>query len=313
METRYLQGFLKVVEAGSISRAAESLRITQPSLSHQLLRLEDELGSKLFRRTARGVALTEAGRVFHAQAQQILEATRRAVEDIRQLEDEPAGSVILAVPQSISRIAGLALVKAFLDHAPQLSFRLVEGTTGQIRGWLDLAKIDLGILIDLGPMRHLSSREIASEELFLVGPADAYGTVADLPEIGGHALAGLPMILPGLPHGLRQVIEDVAADRGIALQVRLDLDALAHIGPLIAAGYGYSLLPLSLVGEDLAAGRVSIARIEGGAFRRSLSIVRNSGQIVTLASVRGEDLVLKVLRRLIDKGIWTARPGTALS
>jgi LysR family transcriptional regulator, nitrogen assimilation regulatory protein len=312
METRYLQSFLKVAETGSISRAAESLGITQPSLSHQILRLEDELGSKLFRRTARGVALTEAGRLFHGRAQQILQGARQALEDVRQLENEPTGSVILAVPQSISRIAGVALVKAFLDHAPQVSFRLVESTTGQIRGWLDLAKVDLGILVGLGPLRHLSAREIATEELFLIGPPGAYGTLAELPDTPACTLEGIPFILPGLPHGLRQIIEVVAADIGIALTVRQELDALAHIGPLISAGYGHSLLPLSIVSEDLIAGRVSIARVEGGAFSRTLSIVRNSGQIVTHASVRGEDLTLKVLRRLIDKGAWNAKPGAAL-
>ena len=65
METRYLRSFLKIAESGSISRAAESLGIAQPSLSQQLLRLEDELGLKLFRRIARGVALTEADYAGH--------------------------------------------------------------------------------------------------------------------------------------------------------------------------------------------------------------------------------------------------------
>lgn len=312
METRYLQSFLKVAEVGSISRAAESLGITQPSLSHQILRLEDELGSKLFRRTARGVALTEAGRLFHARARQILDGAKEAIEDIRQLENEPSGSVILAVPHSISRLAGVALVTAFLDHAPQVSFRLVEATTGQIRGWLDLAKVDLGILVDLGPLRHLAGREIATEELFLIGPPGAYGTLAGLPDIAASHLEGLPLIMPGLPHGLRQFIDRVAADLGLVLRVRQELDAMAHMGPLISAGYGYSLLPASVIGEELAAGQVSIARVAAGVFRRTLSIVRNSEQIVTHASVRGEDLTLKVLRRLIDKGVWLANPGPAL-
>lgn len=312
METRYLQSFLKVAETGSISRAAESLGITQPSLSHQILRLEDELNAKLFRRTARGVALTEAGRLFQARAQQILAGAKQALEDVRQLESEPTGSVILAVPYSISRLAGVALVQAFLDHAPQVSFRLVEATTGQIRGWLDLGKVDLGILNDLGPLRHLTARPLATEELYLIGPAGEFGTLADLPGVPASDLSGLPLILPGLPHGLRQVIDQEAAQQGVSLTVRQELDALAHMGPLISAGYGYSLLPLSTICGELAAGRVSIARIADGAFSRTLSIVRNSGQVITHASVRGEDLTLKVLARLIEKGIWRASPETAL-
>lgn len=72
METWHLKAFLKIAETGSISRASESLGVAQPSLSQQLVRLEEEVGVALFQRTARGVTLTEAGRLFqqHARHQQ---------------------------------------------------------------------------------------------------------------------------------------------------------------------------------------------------------------------------------------------------
>jgi LysR family transcriptional regulator, nitrogen assimilation regulatory protein len=312
MDTRYLRSFLKIADTGSISRAAESLGITQPSLSHQLQRLEDEVGTKLFCRTARGVDLTEAGRVFQTHAAQLLRGATQAVEDVRQLDSEAVGPVILAVPHSISRIAGVALVRAFLDHAPKVSFRLVEATTGQIRGWLDQTKVDLGIINDLGPLRHLSSRPLASEELYLVGPPQAFGDLETLPDLPAEALRGLPMFLPGLPHGLRQLIDHEAARLGVPMTVRQELDALIHVGPLVAEGYGYSIMPLSVIEDDLAQGKVSVARIAGGSFRRTLSIVRNSAQIVTHASVRGEDLIFNVLKQLIAKGRWRAAPEVAL-
>ena len=107
METRYLRSFLKIAETGSITRAAESLGIAQPSLSQQLLRLEDEIGVSLFSRTARGVTLTDSGRLFQEHARQLLRVVDTAVEDIRHLDDDPVGDVILAVPYSISRIAGV--------------------------------------------------------------------------------------------------------------------------------------------------------------------------------------------------------------
>jgi LysR family nitrogen assimilation transcriptional regulator len=312
VDTRHLRSFLKVADTGSITRAAESLGIAQPSLSQQLLRLENELGFDLFRRTARGVTLTEGGRIFQEHARQILRSAEQAIEDGRRFGAEPAGEVILAVPYSISRLAGVTLVEAFRRHAPQVSFHLAEAFTGQIRGWLDAGKVDLGVMHDLGPLPHLSARRLASEELFLVGPPGRYGDAAAMPDVPVAELAGLPMILPAPAHGLRQVVEQEAARFGVSIKVAQTIDAMSHIGALVAAGHGYSVLPLPVIAEDLDAGRISIARLGGGAVRRTLCLARNRSQVVTHASVRCEDLTIKVLSRLIEKGVWAAELDPAL-
>ena len=306
MDIRHLKSFLKIAETGSISRASVSLGITQPSLSQQLLRLEDEVGVPLFRRTARGVTLTEAGRIFQEHARLLLQKAELAIQDVRQLSTEPSGEVILAVPYSISKLAGLALVEAFIRRAPKLRFRLVEAFTGQIRGWLEAGKVDLGILHDQGHVRNLYSRRLATEELFLVGPASGYGKLHAPSDIAIAQLSQLPMILPGPQHGLRQLIDQETTRLGIALTVRLEIDAMAHIGDLVNRGHGFSILPLSALAEDLAAGHVTIARIADGAIQRTLSLVRNSNQVVTHASVRCEDLTVKVLASLIKKRLWVA-------
>lgn len=308
METRYLRSFLKIAETGSITRAADSLGIAQPSLSQQLLRLEDEMGVPLFSRTARGVTLTDSGRLLQEHARQILQSVDLAVEDVRHLDSEPVGDVILAVPYSISKMAGIALFEAMVSRAPRVHFRLVEAMTAQIWGWLEEGKVDLGILNYMGPRRSLSFRNLASEELFLVGPAGRFGDVGRIPDVAMTDLVDLPMILPGLPHGLRQLIDQETARHGVSLQVYRDMDVLGHMGQLISAGHGYSILPLPVVSEQLASGRVSIARIQGGAIYRTLSLVRNSASLVTHASVRCENLVFEVLGTLMTNGVWRATP-----
>ena len=87
---------------------------------------------------------------------------------------------------------------------------------------------------------------------------------------------------------------------------------MAHIGSLVARGHGYSVLPLSAIAESVGTRQVSIARIQGGSIRRTLCLVRNTSQLVTHASVRCEDLTIKVLSRLIDKGVWAADLDVAL-
>lgn len=307
METRYLRSFLKIAETGSITRAADSLGISQPSLSQQLLRLEDEVGVSLFSRTARGVTLTESGRRFLGHARSIIENVNTAFEDVRHSGEDAVGEVILAAPYSISRLAGARFFEVMAQRAPHVRFRFVEAMTAQIWGWLEEAKVDLGVLNYLGPRRKLSFRQIAREELFLVGPADEFGTLNHPAEVSPQTLGELPMILPGFPHGLRQQIDLEAARCGAAFKSVRDMDAIAHIGGLIAAGHGYSILPFPAVSNDLAAGRVSIARIVGGAFERQLALVRNSSAVITHASVICEDVVHSVLSGMIASDTWRAK------
>jgi LysR family transcriptional regulator, nitrogen assimilation regulatory protein len=276
------------------------------------MRLEEEVGLPLLRRTSRGVLLTEAGRIFLEHARQIIGGAEQALEQVRQLT-EPTGAVTLALPYSISKLAGVTLVEAFAEHAPQVSFRLVEANTGQIRGWLDESKIDLGILHGEGPFRNLTARSLASEELFLVGPGGAYRTsTRDMPTVQLKELLGMRMILPGPQHGLRQTVDQTAARLGLSIAVAHELDALMHVAGLVARGRGHSILPHIAIADDLAAGKVSIARIGQGVFRRTLSLARNGTQLVTHASVRAEDLTVKVLARLIAKGTWRADPADGL-
>jgi LysR family nitrogen assimilation transcriptional regulator len=133
MDARHLQAFLKTIECGSITRAANALGLAQPSLSQILLRLEDEVGTKLFRRTVRGVTATQGGRIFEEHARHILRTIDLALEDLRQLKGEASGKVSFAMPITVSAVLGVPLVEAALKHAPRVTLLLVEALSGSIR------------------------------------------------------------------------------------------------------------------------------------------------------------------------------------
>ena len=312
METRHLKSFLRIAETRSISRAAESLGIAQPSLSQQLLRLEDEVGLKLFRRTARGVTLTEAGRIFQEHARHILDGTAQMLEDVRQLNSAAAGQVVLALPPSVAGMIGVPLVETLKAEAPRVTVRLVEAFTGAIRGWLEAGKIDLGILYDLGPLRHLAMRRLVSEELFLFGPADAFPSDGgDPPAIPFADLAGYPLVISGVQHGLRQLLDHEAARIGFHFTVAQEMDALGTMLALVAGGHCFAVLP-RCAANIAARGSLSLAQIGDGALRRTLCLVRNPNHVVSYASVRVEDMTARVIARLIADGSWDARPEALL-
>lgn len=313
MDTRHLRGFLRTADLRSISRAAESLGLAQPSLSQQLLRLEDEVGFKLFNRTARGVTVTEAGRIFQEHARQILHSIDQAREDSMKVDAAAHGQAILALPPSINRLIGLRLVETAITQAPTLSVRLVEALTGPIRGWLNTAQIDFGMLYDLGPMRHLSSRPLATEELFLVGPAGHFGDDPDaMPEIPLSSLPDYPLITLGAQHGLRRIFEHESHRLGFSYRVQHEIDALDTITALVENARGFTILSRPGIERLVTVGRLSMARLEGGAIKRTLCLVRNPARTVTHASTYIEDQTIKIMTDLIAAGTWQAQPEAAL-
>jgi LysR family transcriptional regulator, nitrogen assimilation regulatory protein len=296
----------------SITEAADRLGIAQPSLSQQLLRLEDEFGTQLFRRTSRGVVATDAGRMLQEHAATILQAMNRAREELQVAERLPQGLVAVGLPATASMILGVPLIIAARSGLPQVNIHVREATTGSIRRWLGDGRIELGILYDAEGMRHLSTKIVARETLLLVGPpgafgeADAFGIA--LQPVAQSVLTTIDFILPSVSHGLRELIERQLQMENFSLTAVIEIDSLAHTKTLVAARLGYSLLPHAAVRNELASGELSAAYVEGIDLSRSVSFVRNPAQPLTRASIAVEDLARRLLREMIAEGRWLATP-----
>lgn len=306
MDTSHLKAFLRIAETGSISRAAESLGIAQPSLSQQLLRLEDEVGTRLFDRTARGVTLTLAGRVFREGAHHVLHTIEQALADTRELRDEAHGQVVLAMPPSLAQLLGAELVRDLAVAAPLVRVRVVEAYSGAIRGWIEAEKIDLGIVYETGPLRHLVATGLATDELVVVGAPTRFEEAASPPFLSLKDLADDAWIAPGRQHGLRQILDAEAARSGLHLKVIHEADSLATTLDLVASGFGLALVPRCVAADACRDGRIGVRRVGPGGLSRRLSLVRNPAHVLTHASVRVANVVRTVMERMIAQGAWQA-------
>jgi LysR family nitrogen assimilation transcriptional regulator len=310
MDAWHLRNFLKIVECGSISLAAEQLGLAQPSLSHQLRRLEDEIGIKLFRRTARGVILSEPGRVFREHAILILNAMQRAREEVNRKDEEVQGAVQVALPGSTSNFLGVPLLMACREHFPKVSLRIHEVFGGSIMRSLEAGRIDLAVLFYAENLPHLSAQWVANETLLLIGPGGTFGEVDEhgvaVEEVAPEILNEHGLVLPTRSLGLDRLRERYAESLNLKLTVHIEIDSMAHIRTLVREGVGYSLLAHSAVREDLTSGKLSAARIAGVNLSRSVSLVRHPIAPVTKASVEVGDLALKLLHRAIVDGTWLA-------
>jgi LysR family nitrogen assimilation transcriptional regulator len=306
VDTRQLRAFLKIAELGAISRAADALGISQPSLGQQLLRLEDETGVKLFERTARGVTMTDAGRAFEPHARLIIDNAQRALADMSALRCSERIKVTLALPFSISKMIGVALVEAAIEQCPALSLRIVENFSSQIRAMIEAGSIDLGLLYDAEPLQGFVLKRLASEDLYLIGPPGRWPGLDNDIDMAPAELATLPLILPGPQHGLRQCLERTSKRLGFRLSIASEIDSLQHIVGLVADGRGVSVLPLSAVQGEVEAGTISVVRIGQGTFRRTLCLIRRSDALLTEPVHAIEDLTIHLLATVIAKHRWIA-------
>jgi len=133
MDLRKIQYFFAVIEHGNLSSAAQSLRVSQPTLSRQIQAIEDQFQAPLFIRGGRGMMLTEAGKQLHEGLQSIERQLRLLKTDVAAVSLEPAGEVAFGIPPSPRGLIAVPLVKAFNATYPRIVLRLIEETSGQLR------------------------------------------------------------------------------------------------------------------------------------------------------------------------------------
>lgn len=148
METRVLNYFLMVAKTGNVTKAAENLHITQPTLSRQMVDLEDELGIKLFDRSNRRLDLTHAGVLFQERARMILNLIDQTENELNEQGDELSGTIHLGCVESSASIFIMQMVKKMQEKYPQVKFDLYTANGDDLKERLDQGLLDLALLIE---------------------------------------------------------------------------------------------------------------------------------------------------------------------
>lgn len=304
MDLRQLRYFVQIAEIGSFSRAAEMLRVAQPSLSQQIRNLEQELGVELLTRHARGVTPTELGRVFHDRARRILEEADRAKEDLRSLSESPSGRILVGLPTSACRGLSLPLVQAAAERLPNVSLRLVEAMSGYLDELIQAGRLDVALLYDHKAFENVAWTEMMVEDLMLFVPVGHPMAARD--SIAFRRIFDLPLVLPGRPNVLRTVIERLAARCDVTPNA-IDCDSLPAIAKMVSGAGLFAVMPRFAFADELARGEMATLRIVDPTPSWRLSVVVSKRTL----SMRGADavarLVADVIAHLVRQGVWSAR------
>lgn len=275
MDLRQLRYFLGVVEHGSIARAADELHVAQSAISLHLNRLEKELGCSLVHRTPRGIVPTESGVRLASRARSVLTDIGTIAEEVRGVEAEPSGSVIVGMPTSLGIALTVPLAITIRRQYPLIRFRIAEGLSGHMSQWLLAGQLDLALVFGSDIISGISKELLAREHLNLVG-AEGAEAVSSCSEMPLSALFDLPLILPGRPHGLREEVERAASRHGHRPNVVMEIDSLENIKSLVAERIGYTVLSARVAEHGSISSRLKYRPIAEPRIERSIYLARSS-------------------------------------
>ncbi len=251
MDAADLRIFEAVARLGGMTRAAAELHTVQSNVTARIRALEDGLGTPLFERSSRGVALTAAGRrllPYAVRVRHLLEDARQAVED----EGTPAGPLTLGSLETTAALRLSPLLSTYLAKYPEVDLILRTGTTRELTEAVLEHRVEGAFVC--GPVSHpeLDAETIFREELAIF-TAPAVEGLDELVKQGD-----LKIVVLRIGCSYRQRLEDILAKRGVVGARLLEFGTLEAIVGCVAAGLGVTLLPKALIGPVWPDGRVAV-------------------------------------------------------
>ncbi|MFM0487659.1 LysR family transcriptional regulator [Paraburkholderia graminis] len=300
MELRQLRYFVRIVECGTMGRAAIELDVVTSTLSQQISRLESELSVRLLQRTKTGIQPTEAGLAFWHRAQLVL----RHADDAARVAKTGrlAGQVAVGFAPSTSGVVALPFMRAMRERYPDISLRVVESLSGNLESMLVARQIDLAILFGSATGKRLSTMPLLDERLFAISAAQ-FDLPANAKGLSIRELAAFPLIVPSGNHGLRVLINAAFAKANCQLNLAAEIDGLATLMEAVGSGLGVTIQP-----------GAALARCDATAFRTVPVHSSYMTRLNQLASLSDDELspaglaarvVLKnVTREIVSAGKW---------
>ncbi len=239
IETRLLQYFLAVAEEQSITKAAEYLHISQPTLSKQMMDLEESLGKQLLIRGRKKVTLTEEGTFLRGRAQEIISLMDKTESAFRENEQSISGDVYIGCGEYRSTFSIMQIIRSIQEEYPDIRFHFFSGNADAIIERLDKGLLDMGFLLEPEITPRYDYRKLPLREAWgILMRKDS--PLADKENFSFSDLADLPLIMPSQTsnnHRLAVFFADTMTDPHIVSTSNLIYNA----GLMVEAGIGYAL------------------------------------------------------------------------
>ncbi len=260
MTTRELLYIKTIADERSMTRAAQKLYVTQPSLSHCVTTIEKSLGTPLFRRTSAGLLLTFAGEKYYRMACEVLRVYSAFESEIAEESELASGRITVGITNYLATDMLPRMLPAFHKTYPGIELRVVEETTGEMEksllsGRLDFAIMHTGRENGAADNPALSCEVLSRDPFLIAAPKDTpYLAVAQempglpYPVLDPMQLSGEPFLLVKHGQRIRQISDRILAAAGVTPKIVLSSRNYEMLRRLAAEGMGYTLVPRQYAG-----------------------------------------------------------------
>jgi LysR family transcriptional regulator, nitrogen assimilation regulatory protein len=305
MDTHRLKYFLRIAEEGSITRAAGVLGIAQPALSRQVRLLEEDLGVTLFRRTRRGVELTDEGERLRASTAGPLRLLDLAVQYAGSPLARLERGMRLGIPETTVEVLAAPLIASLTTMFPSVSFAVTVGSTDQLVEAMLKGAVDVAVINPV-PDDRVFYRDLLKEDLMVVGGPQS--SLQPDSQVTFAELVKLPLVIPRSQTGIGNVLQNAALRTKVNIDYRTTTDSLQVTKSLIEAGLAYGVLPLSACGREVDDGRLRAAPLTEPILTQQLGVAATADLdlprefVAKLGNTMREEA-----ERLVKTGNWPAR------
>lgn len=294
LDIRRLDAFMKVVDLGSVTRAAGVLRLAQPALSQQIAGLEQDFGTKLLVRSPRGVTPTAAGMVLYRYASTIHRQLEEARRNINSISGELSGNVTIGMaPWSSAAMLAPALLREVRRQFPGLLIHICDIFGMAFSEMVLRGRVDLALLYGEKPPRGLHYKPLYTEEFCLLATPEI------VPEregpIDAEALSQLPLILPTEESFLRQMVDRQCRNAGLVSTIVAEVQSRYLLSTALQDGLGAAVLPVALA-RSMAEGGNLVMRDITPAMTMPISICIPDSTGLTDAAYAVHELLLELVR-----------------
>jgi len=312
MNLRRLKYFVKIVDIGSLTQAADVLHIAQPALSQQLATLEGEVRQQLLVRTKRGVTPTEAGKVLYRHAQLILRQCDQAQVDMVAAGRGLSGAVSVGLaPGTAAATLALPLLRIVRARHPGVLPYLNESYGSTLSELIMNGRMDLAVLYGGKVTVHgLTFIPLLREQLYLVGPKSLPAPPEVVPL---SALAEMDLYLPRPYNVVRRLVDEAFIGAGMVPRVIAEIESASTLTSVIADGLGMSILPASMAREVANACGAWQSRIVDPAIEAPLALCQSDHLPLSEPAQAVKEILLELVAALPGSLMAPEDPGAGQS
>ena len=274
MQFHQLAYFVAVADARHFTRAAELMRVAQPSLSQQVRALERDVGAELFHRIRGNLSLTEAGETLLPFARRILADTESAYQAVRELDELGRGRVRLGATPSLCTGLLPAMLAGFRTAYPGIELTLHESGSRDLQNDLSEGALDLAMIVDsrLRDLSQLSTQPLLVEELVVISAQDRPAPVRRA-RMRISDLKGKPLVMFHRGYDLRDVTVDACRAEGFEPSFAIEGGEMDAVLEFVQAGMGIAVVPSTVVRDRFRVTRFAepgLSRVVRLAYRQDV-------------------------------------------